>query len=127
LKIFGPTKEAAQLESSKIWAKQFLKRNNISTTSFEVFDDAVKAKEYVNQIEYNVVIKILLDSNCAASFVGPNIFKPISLNISTMPIASGASGPTTVKQLFSEAKLANPSKSSTEICTLFNVPPLPGA
>ena len=57
LKIFGPTKEAAQLESSKIWAKQFLKRNNISTTSFEVFDDAVKAKEYVNQIEYNVVIK----------------------------------------------------------------------
>ena len=50
LKIFGPTKEAAQLESSKIWAKQFLKRNNISTTSFEVFDDAVKAKEYVNQI-----------------------------------------------------------------------------
>jgi len=57
LEIFGPTKKAAQLESSKIWAKQFLKRNNISTTSFEVFDDAVKAKEYVNQIEYNVVIK----------------------------------------------------------------------
>jgi len=57
LKIFGPTKKAAQLESSKIWAKQFLKRNNIPTTSFEVFDDAVKAKEYVNQIEYNVVIK----------------------------------------------------------------------
>ena len=57
LKIFGPTKEAAQLESSKIWAKQFLKRNNISTTSFEVFDDAVKAKEHVNQIDHNVVIK----------------------------------------------------------------------
>ena len=57
LKIFGPTKEAAQLESSKIWAKQFLKRNNIPTASFEVFDDAVKAKEYVNQIEYNVVVK----------------------------------------------------------------------
>jgi len=57
LKIFGPTKESAQLESSKIWAKQFLKRNNIPTASFEVFDDAVKAKEYVNQIEYNVVIK----------------------------------------------------------------------
>jgi phosphoribosylamine--glycine ligase len=57
LKIFGPTKEAAQLESSKIWAKQFLKRNNIPTASFEVFDDARKAKEYVNQIDYNVVIK----------------------------------------------------------------------
>jgi phosphoribosylamine--glycine ligase len=57
LKIFGPTKEAAQLESSKIWAKQFLKRNNIPTAAFEVFDDPVKAKEYVDKIEYNVVIK----------------------------------------------------------------------
>ena len=57
LKIFGPTKKAAQLESSKIWAKQFLKRNNIPTAAFEVFNDAVKAKEYVNQIEYSVVIK----------------------------------------------------------------------
>jgi len=57
LEIFGPTKKAAQLESSKIWAKQFLKRNNIPTAAFEVFNDAVKAKEYVNQIEYNVVIK----------------------------------------------------------------------
>jgi len=57
LKIFGPTKKAAQLESSKIWAKQFLKRNNIPTAAFEVFDDPVKAKEYVNKIGYNVVIK----------------------------------------------------------------------
>jgi len=57
LKIFGPTKKAAQLESSKIWAKQFLRRNNIPTATFEVFDDAVMAKEYVNQLDYNVVIK----------------------------------------------------------------------
>ena len=57
LKIFGPTKKAAQLESSKIWAKQFLKRNNIPTAAFEVFDDPVKAKEYVNQIDHNVVVK----------------------------------------------------------------------
>jgi len=57
LKIFGPTREAAQLESSKIWAKQFLKRNNIPTAAFEIFDDPVKAKEYVNKIGYNVVIK----------------------------------------------------------------------
>jgi phosphoribosylamine--glycine ligase len=57
LKIFGPTKKAAQLESSKIWAKQFLKRNNIPTAEFEVFDNAQKAKEYVDQIEHDVVIK----------------------------------------------------------------------
>jgi phosphoribosylamine--glycine ligase len=57
LKIFGPTKKAAQLESSKIWAKQFLRRNNIPTAAFDVFDDPVKAKEYVNQIDHNVVVK----------------------------------------------------------------------
>ena len=57
LNIFGPTKKAAQLESSKIWAKEFMKRNNIPTAAFEVFDDASKAKAYVNKIEYNVVIK----------------------------------------------------------------------
>ena len=57
LKIFGPTRKAAQLEASKIWAKQFLKRNNIPTAAFEVFDNPVKAKEYVSQVGYNVVIK----------------------------------------------------------------------
>jgi len=57
LKIFGPTKKAAQLESSKIWAKQFLKRNNIPTAAFEVFNDATAAKEYVNETEHNVVVK----------------------------------------------------------------------
>ena len=57
LKIFGPTKKASQLESSKIWAKEFMKRNDIPTAAFEVFDDPSKAKEYVNKIEHNVVIK----------------------------------------------------------------------
>ena len=57
LNIFGPTKKASQLESSKIWAKEFMKRNDIPTAVFEVFNDPSKAKEYVNKIEHNVVIK----------------------------------------------------------------------
>ena len=57
LKIFGPTKDAAQLESSKIWAKKFMKRNNIPTAAVEVFNDATTAKEYVNETEHNVVVK----------------------------------------------------------------------
>jgi len=57
LKIFGPTKDAAQLESSKIWAKKFMKRNNIPTAAFEVFNDATTAKEYVYETEHNVVVK----------------------------------------------------------------------
>ena len=57
LKIFGPTKHAAQLESSKIWAKEFMKRNNIPTATFDVFTDPILAKEYVNRIEHDVVVK----------------------------------------------------------------------
>ena len=57
LKIFGPSRQAAQLESSKIWAKQFMKRNNIQTARFEIFDDAQKAQDYVNSLDYDVVVK----------------------------------------------------------------------
>ena len=57
LAIFGPSKQAAQLESSKIWAKEFMKRNDIPTADFEIFDDAQKAKEFVSTYEKQVVIK----------------------------------------------------------------------
>ena len=57
LKIFGPTRLAAQLESSKIWAKKFMSRNGIPTARFEIFDDAVSAQEYVKSLDYNVVVK----------------------------------------------------------------------
>ena len=57
LKIFGPNKKAAQLESSKIWAKNFMNRNNVPTAKFEIFDDAKKATEYVKSINHPVVIK----------------------------------------------------------------------
>jgi phosphoribosylamine---glycine ligase len=57
LKIFGPTKNAAMLESSKIWAKNFMKRNGIPTASFEIFDDAKKAKDFVKTVDYPLVVK----------------------------------------------------------------------
>lgn len=57
LPAFGPTKKAAQLESSKIWAKDFMRRNNIQTAQFEIFDDAQKAQTYVESLNYNVVVK----------------------------------------------------------------------
>jgi len=57
LGIFGPTKEAAQLESSKIWAKQFMQRNGIPTAPFGIFDDSQEAKQYVESLNYPVVIK----------------------------------------------------------------------
>jgi phosphoribosylamine--glycine ligase len=57
LKIFGPTKEAAQLESSKVWAKLFMQRHDIPTSPFGIFYDADEAKEYVKSLDYDVVIK----------------------------------------------------------------------
>jgi phosphoribosylamine--glycine ligase len=57
LKIFGPSQKAAQLESSKIWAKDFMKRNSIPTARFEIFNDAQKAQDFVKSLEYNVVVK----------------------------------------------------------------------
>ena len=57
LKIFGPTKKAAQLESSKIWAKEFMNRNHSPTAEFQIFDDPEKAKQFVENFGKQVVIK----------------------------------------------------------------------
>ena len=55
LKIFGPSKAAAQLESSKEFAKDFMRRHNIPTASYQTFTDLNKAKEYVkkNRVSIN--------------------------------------------------------------------------
>ena len=57
LKIFGPTKAAAQLESSKDFAKRFMTRHNIPTAFFETFSDAKAAHAYVNKHGAPIVIK----------------------------------------------------------------------
>ena len=57
LQIFGPKKNAAQLESSKVWAKNFMKRNDIPTARFEVFNDAKEAKEYARSADVPLVVK----------------------------------------------------------------------
>ncbi|CAM2160881.1 MULTISPECIES: phosphoribosylamine--glycine ligase [Paraburkholderia] len=57
LKVFGPSKEAAQLESSKDFAKAFMKRHNIPTAAYETFADATAAHAYVDQQGAPIVIK----------------------------------------------------------------------
>ena len=57
LKIFGPTKEAAQLESSKDFAKAFMKRHGIPTAEYETFTDAEAAHAYVRRKGAPIVIK----------------------------------------------------------------------
>ncbi len=57
LKIFGPTKAAAQLESSKDFAKRFMARHNIPTAFFETFSDIAAAKAYVEKHGAPIVVK----------------------------------------------------------------------
>ncbi|KAL9080405.1 MAG: hypothetical protein Q9157_000790 [Trypethelium eluteriae] len=54
---FAPTKEAAELEGSKSFAKDFMRRHNIPTARYENFNDLEAAKRHVLQIGYRVVIK----------------------------------------------------------------------
>lgn len=57
LKIFGPTKAAAQLESSKNFAKAFMKRHHIPTAEYQTFGDAGAAHAYIDQRGAPIVIK----------------------------------------------------------------------
>ncbi len=47
LRILGPSRDAARLESSKVWAKEFMKRHGIPTAEFKVFDEPEAAKDYI--------------------------------------------------------------------------------
>ncbi|WP_028450308.1 MULTISPECIES: phosphoribosylamine--glycine ligase [Chitinibacter] len=57
LKIFGPTQAGAQLESSKDFAKAFMKRHGIPTADYETFADAAKAHAYIDAKGAPIVIK----------------------------------------------------------------------
>ena len=57
LKIFGPTQKAAQLESSKDFAKAFMHRHGIPTAKYQTFSDAAAAHKYIDQQGAPIVIK----------------------------------------------------------------------
>ncbi|MBS0587734.1 MAG: phosphoribosylamine--glycine ligase [Proteobacteria bacterium] len=57
LKIFGPTRQAAQLETSKIFAKEFMQRHHIPTAAYARFTDPGLAHAYIEQHPAPLVIK----------------------------------------------------------------------
>jgi phosphoribosylamine--glycine ligase len=57
LRVFGPEKKAAMLESSKAFSKGFMERNNIPTAKYKVYEEAKAAKTEVDSFGYPVVIK----------------------------------------------------------------------
>lgn len=57
LKIFGPSKKASRIESSKDFAKKLMKKYRVPTAAYETFTDCEKAKEYVREKGAPIVIK----------------------------------------------------------------------
>jgi len=57
LRIFGPTKNATQLESSKAFAKKFMQKHNLPTAKFKIFSTYNEAKKYLNTQNLPIVIK----------------------------------------------------------------------
>ena len=56
-RAFGPSQAAAQLEGSKVFAKEFMQRHGIPTADFKVFEDAPAARAYVDEVGAPIVIK----------------------------------------------------------------------
>ena len=57
LRIFGPTKAAAQLESSKAFSKDFMQRHGIPTAFYETFTEPAKAHAYIDKMGAPIVVK----------------------------------------------------------------------
>ncbi len=57
LKIFGPTRAAAQLESSKAFSKAFMQRHGIPTAAYDTFTDPTAAHAYIDKLGAPIVIK----------------------------------------------------------------------
>ncbi|MCC6211158.1 MAG: phosphoribosylamine--glycine ligase [Burkholderiales bacterium] len=57
LRIFGPVRAAARLESSKDFAKQFMVRHGLPTARYETFSDATRARAYVDRQGAPIVVK----------------------------------------------------------------------
>jgi phosphoribosylamine--glycine ligase len=57
LRIFGPTRAAAQLESSKAFAKEFMRRHGIPTARYATFDDAAAAHAHLDAVGAPIVVK----------------------------------------------------------------------
>jgi len=57
LRIFGPSQRAAQLESSKVFAKDFMRRHGIPTARSESFTESSEARRYVQEASFPLVVK----------------------------------------------------------------------
>lgn len=75
LKVFGPNKDGAQMEGSKVFAKDLMLSNNIPTAGYEVFDDAEKASDYIKSIAAKTSDPIVIKADGEAAGKGVFVAK----------------------------------------------------
>lgn len=54
INVFGPKKEAANIESNKDWAKAFMDRHGVPTARWKSFSSSNEAKEFINRYDYYI-------------------------------------------------------------------------
>jgi len=57
LKVFGPSKDAARIEGSKVFAKELMRHADVPTAEFQIFDHPEPARSYIETRDYPVVVK----------------------------------------------------------------------
>ncbi len=70
LRIFGPSKEAAQLEGSKVFAKEFMRRHQIPTGGFDIFDTRTRAQPFLRALLNRMASPAVIKADGLASGKG---------------------------------------------------------
>ena len=112
LKIFGPTQRAAQLESSKDFAKAFMLRHRIPTAAYQSFTDARAAHQYVDERGTPIVIKadgLAAGKGVVVATGGTEAHTAIDMMLggNALAIAHNAAGPRVVIEDFLDGEEAS--------------------
>jgi phosphoribosylamine--glycine ligase len=112
LRIFGPTRDAAQLESSKDFSKRFMQRHGIPTAAYATFSDAGAAHAYIDQQGAPIVIKadglaagkgVVVAANLAEAHAAVEMM----LVDNNMAVSYGEAGPRVVIEAFLDGEEAS--------------------
>ncbi len=124
LRIFGPDRSAALLESSKIWCKQILSKHGVPTGAFVPFEDFEQAVSYAEVQEPPIVVK----ADCLAAGKGVTVARSVqeakaALHAAMVDGLFGEAG----RRVLLEEYLSGPEISVEAICDGRNLYPLPAA
>ncbi|HEY8048174.1 MAG TPA: phosphoribosylamine--glycine ligase [Ramlibacter sp.] len=125
LRVFGPTRAAAQLESSKAFSKAFMKRHGIPTAEYETFSDPVAAHAYIQRKGSPIVIKadgLAAGKGVVVAMTAPEAHAAIDAMLGATSVASDAND--AAPRVVIEEFLHGEEASFIVLCDGKNVTPL---